>query len=852
MRVVKERLLEVLPGLKIFLDVDIAEMEIGNLETYIDETDTVLVYVTKGYFQSPNCMRELTAAVDKGKPIIALTDPEPSKGLTSAEVREQLAVKLLTLTGELVPALQPPEDDPTARVPPATLHTWKVSVGQEVEKGGPLATLTWRPEAAAGAAAEPAAGATGKRSAAANSAPRLLTVKSPFRGVVRSLRLDAGSEVKLGDELMELDDPAGARMADMLFERESIEWNRIGPLQDVSVRLIASRLLPIGPRRSIGRGRASGADEGGSGREVYVANELAFQLKHLTLPRPRRGKRFHLYVSPHNRGAQAFCHEMNAVLSSETVSLNTSKIYRKPERAARSSSIPHLLSGAANKISTAADTVAHTLGSELLWGSFTSKQHVHKRGQLLFTLSESELSLAEGMLVYLNAATWTSGHTSLKLSAEIARAMAAGVPLVLAHEMIDERELRERASRAAAAASASAEAGAGEDTDAGGKNAGQRKSKRKAAIKMVAHRSVITSTELREPCAFSDFFKKEQTPEALKKAGIYDVTAVALKSGAPRQASRAMIIQKLAAPPPVRQVKHKLVAMLIDAANGFMMKVEAARIAAEQEAASVAAEKAAAEEAAAYIAAEQEASRVAAKEAAAAKAAEAARVAAEKAAAEEAARIAAEQVMKQQHPGRKNRSPGRKNRSPHKQSPPPLSGREVKVTDGARRAPSFKAYLRSGCSSKLLDRASRLTKASSTADDGAARPRPRARAWRSPERGATTLCDGSDDIERAGGERGAARSSSGNSSQASSSCAVPVQRDQSSLFEKHDASREKRVSSEHPGVLNCRRTSGGGAGASRPSSGGGKARATEGERRQRRERGGGGGLPPTGGRPVVV
>ena len=50
MRTVKERMLEVLPGLQIFLDVDIEQLQIGKLEQYIVATDTVLVLCTHGYF----------------------------------------------------------------------------------------------------------------------------------------------------------------------------------------------------------------------------------------------------------------------------------------------------------------------------------------------------------------------------------------------------------------------------------------------------------------------------------------------------------------------------------------------------------------------------------------------------------------------------------------------------------------------------------------------------------------------------------------------------------------------------------------------------------------------------------
>ena len=56
MRVVKQRLLEMIPELQLYLDVDEAVVEeAGALDGYIDRTSTVLVYATRGYFTSRRC-----------------------------------------------------------------------------------------------------------------------------------------------------------------------------------------------------------------------------------------------------------------------------------------------------------------------------------------------------------------------------------------------------------------------------------------------------------------------------------------------------------------------------------------------------------------------------------------------------------------------------------------------------------------------------------------------------------------------------------------------------------------------------------------------------------------------------
>ena len=65
--------------------------EIGNLEGYIDRTATVLIYCSKGYFESKNCFRELVSSTTKDKPIIALVDLDATRGgLSFAEIHVQL------------------------------------------------------------------------------------------------------------------------------------------------------------------------------------------------------------------------------------------------------------------------------------------------------------------------------------------------------------------------------------------------------------------------------------------------------------------------------------------------------------------------------------------------------------------------------------------------------------------------------------------------------------------------------------------------------------------------------------------------------------------------------------------
>jgi len=184
MRIVKQRLLEMMPGLSVFLDVDDLE-DIANLGSYIERTDTVLIFCSKGYFQSKNCMIEMTSTVTQGKPILALMDPEANHGgLNTEEVHKQLL-------------------DAEASYP----------------KWG----------------------------------------------------FDAGA-------------PLGEQLFTALYAAEYIEWNRIGAFQDVTMRLIAHRLLTD------------------TTHHFYVQGELVNKKPEL-LCAPASGHKFHVFCSPFNQGA---------------------------------------------------------------------------------------------------------------------------------------------------------------------------------------------------------------------------------------------------------------------------------------------------------------------------------------------------------------------------------------------------------------------------------------------------------------------------------------------------------------------------------------------------------------------
>jgi hypothetical protein len=115
MRIVKQRLLEMMPDIHVFLEyrhgaskpglshsllkdlstpcggsVDNLE-DIGGLDNYIHHSTVILVYCSSGYYESKNCMRELVSSTIRKKPVIALVDSDGSRGgLTREQVHLQL------------------------------------------------------------------------------------------------------------------------------------------------------------------------------------------------------------------------------------------------------------------------------------------------------------------------------------------------------------------------------------------------------------------------------------------------------------------------------------------------------------------------------------------------------------------------------------------------------------------------------------------------------------------------------------------------------------------------------------------------------------------------------------------
>ena len=90
MRVIKARFAVALPSCCIFLDVD--NLSKGSGTEQIDKSGSVLVYLTRAYFQKMNSMKELYRAVVNRRPIIVVLEPDASQdgGMSQSDIEALL------------------------------------------------------------------------------------------------------------------------------------------------------------------------------------------------------------------------------------------------------------------------------------------------------------------------------------------------------------------------------------------------------------------------------------------------------------------------------------------------------------------------------------------------------------------------------------------------------------------------------------------------------------------------------------------------------------------------------------------------------------------------------------------
>ena len=73
-----------LPSVQIFLDVDDLQ-DIAELERHVQDSDLLLIFLTKEYFSSANCRRELKQGLTLGKEIVVITECDAMHGASTLD-----------------------------------------------------------------------------------------------------------------------------------------------------------------------------------------------------------------------------------------------------------------------------------------------------------------------------------------------------------------------------------------------------------------------------------------------------------------------------------------------------------------------------------------------------------------------------------------------------------------------------------------------------------------------------------------------------------------------------------------------------------------------------------------------
>ena len=93
MGIVKSMLRLLMPRVRCFLDVDNLT-SIADLEHYVQQSDLILIFLTKGYINSKNCRRELIASTTANKPLLLMreTDIDTHGGMTLTMLEDEFAL----------------------------------------------------------------------------------------------------------------------------------------------------------------------------------------------------------------------------------------------------------------------------------------------------------------------------------------------------------------------------------------------------------------------------------------------------------------------------------------------------------------------------------------------------------------------------------------------------------------------------------------------------------------------------------------------------------------------------------------------------------------------------------------
>jgi len=399
MILLKQRLRETLRGVKAFLDIENLE-DISQLESHIEDSDFVLIFLTKGYLDSKVCHRDLTCAFTNRKRIIACMEADERKGgISREEVRQLLAHAV------------------------ERYRQWEFAGHWDADA---LYAFIF-------------------------SEPVIIWERFPLFADV-SLRL-------IAERLLSNQEKAHSSN----FASWALGCRFVKPL-------ITRLRVPDRPPPTPSPGRLHYS-------EYYLDGELS--AKDLKLPPPNAVT---IYCSPHNLGSTDLIIEVGAALGVKVL-VNQSSILRSSS----SLSLQSVLRSSSSfrpRIRHRRPLTSPSREERGLQLKRLFKREHSSADHILVTESVDELDRCDFVLVYLNDRTWTSDQTSENFAEELRRVLETHT-LLLAHEMI------------------------GDDC------------------------------ERRGGCDFAEFFSHNRgsTPEDLIRKGIYHKIASPLKGGAWRTAS---------------------------------------------------------------------------------------------------------------------------------------------------------------------------------------------------------------------------------------------------------------------------------------------------------------------------
>jgi len=186
-----------------------------------------------------------------------------------------------------------------------------------------------------------------------------------------------------------------------LFMAEPIEWNRIGHFQDVTMRLIAERLLP------------------NTAGKTYVDRELVNQ-KLKPLPPPQDNKHSNIPASTHH----IFCSHL------------ISGGLELMEEVSQKRGFKFLLTDPEKHSTLRAGLGRGVQSAKSVDDAMTTFASINAPNVLRVTTSKSNLARCEHILLYLTSETWTQGEkASASICELLLEAMDLGVHVLLAHEM---------------------------------------------------------------------------------------------------------------------------------------------------------------------------------------------------------------------------------------------------------------------------------------------------------------------------------------------------------------------------------------------------------------------------------